>query len=939
MEFVSVEFAEGPLGVTLGLDDDGTISVNGIQEGTQASSLDIAVNDELHSIHNGSLKDSRQVRFTRESWKVLIEELKSLPRPLQLTFRRAHDLNAIADETLGMEVKEEGLLAQAENEGDLQQTDGDDEEIISFKEQISTPSVTSDSSNSPKKTPPPKPSKPIIESTKSPQKAIVLLDDLLDSMVVQRKKDSFLSKAAESLVGSNHSFLAPSEFVVNGVLQTPRSLVGGSSCKLVKDGEVNVSVPSTLWESTSKRHLFLFEDRLLISSTKCKKTANKHSILNVIELNTSKIYDHASLNELKFELRTPHGVLEVLVSSAEEREAWVMSIFQSLCSCVSAPGQQALGWRHQYMLGTLHSFIIARDEEKLKELLSAMMEKNDPSLLQSAVNALDIDGMSPLHYACALRLRSIIKLLISVGADPLIGDAQGLSSIHWSALQLDEVTLSYLCSSRSIANIDILDNAGRTPLFLACVEGKGVNGRTDPASLSRCLTCLLALGADPNYGQINGNNAVQYLAGSWQHIPLEVLVKGGGDINNVENDDGYNALHYAAAALPIKRALGEGVRRLSHHAGKVCGGKEDDNEDVEVNEKADDSSKEEATKNQARAKTTSTSTDTRDFHLSFDLAEIDDGFEEPIASQGVDTILSLVKGGAYLNCLTRSGLSSLQLLSQSRSIWDEEFEEAVSVLLKHGARLDSSMIELHQELNSACSSFEVDDLIGKWSELGILDGDDLRLRLSSIDSTGGSLSPVHFETSPASNNSNGGEHTTSPASIGSNPSTKECQLCGFVYTLFTRRHTCRICEVGCCDECSKKRIIVNYKETRACDGCYNKTIFKTWHSEHEDRERAAIKVISTTTGANNIFRQNNDIAPETKRKLLFGTPTEDAGREGRGDAVADTANTLREVGQALNERGERLERLDEKSQELSNAAAGFADMARLLNKQQKSSWW
>ena len=26
MEFVSVEFAEGPLGVTLGLDDDGTIA-------------------------------------------------------------------------------------------------------------------------------------------------------------------------------------------------------------------------------------------------------------------------------------------------------------------------------------------------------------------------------------------------------------------------------------------------------------------------------------------------------------------------------------------------------------------------------------------------------------------------------------------------------------------------------------------------------------------------------------------------------------------------------------------------------------------------------------------------------------------------------------------------------------------------------------------------
>ena len=101
-KFVSVEFAEeGPLGVTYtwGHETDGAITVKSIHEGEQASSLDIAVDDELHSIHNGSLKDSREVGvcLTEESFYMVIEELK--PRPLQLTFRRVRYQNEYEIET------------------------------------------------------------------------------------------------------------------------------------------------------------------------------------------------------------------------------------------------------------------------------------------------------------------------------------------------------------------------------------------------------------------------------------------------------------------------------------------------------------------------------------------------------------------------------------------------------------------------------------------------------------------------------------------------------------------------------------------------------------------------------------------------------------------------------------------------------------------------
>ena len=37
---------------------------------------------------------------------------------------------------------------------------------------------------------------------------------------------------------------------------------------------------------------------------------------------------------------------------------------------------------------------------------------------------------------------------------------------------------------------------------------------------------------------------------------------------------------------------------------------------------------------------------------------------------------------------------------------------------------------------------------------------------------------------------------------------KMCALCDFKFTLFKRQHHCRLCDAVCCDECSKKKAIV-----------------------------------------------------------------------------------------------------------------------------------
>ena len=51
------------------------------------------------------------------------------------------------------------------------------------------------------------------------------------------------------------------------------------------------------------------------------------------------------------------------------------------------------------------------------------------------------------------------------------------------------------------------------------------------------------------------------------------------------------------------------------------------------------------------------------------------------------------------------------------------------------------------------------------------------------------------------------------ASLNITPShdnkTIPCTLCGATFTLFKRQHHCRLCDSLCCDDCSKKRIVIS----------------------------------------------------------------------------------------------------------------------------------
>ena len=43
---------------------------------------------------------------------------------------------------------------------------------------------------------------------------------------------------------------------------------------------------------------------------------------------------------------------------------------------------------------------------------------------------------------------------------------------------------------------------------------------------------------------------------------------------------------------------------------------------------------------------------------------------------------------------------------------------------------------------------------------------------------------------------------------------KVCWLCEFKFTLFKRQHHCRMCDCVCCDECSRKKALVDEAQVK-----------------------------------------------------------------------------------------------------------------------------
>ena len=194
-------------------------------------------------------------------------------------------------------------------------------------------------------------------------------------------------------------------------------------------------------------------------------------------------------------------------------------------------------WKHQVILGTPHSYVVSGNDQMLKESLTVALAyqglRNDrePSKIDSfIIDAKDDSGKTALHYACTRRKVTTVRLLVEAGADCSIAQkVDDLTPCHICAKGLDEKVLSIVLSASHPTRPDpnAIDSHGRTPMYLAAVEGSGVDGRSNSEALDLCLSALEAWGGQFTVDSSKGTellHPVHVVSAQWKTDELRVIL-------------------------------------------------------------------------------------------------------------------------------------------------------------------------------------------------------------------------------------------------------------------------------------------------------------------------------------------------------------------------------------------------------------------------------
>jgi len=393
-----------------------------------------------------------------------------------------------------------------------------------------------------------------------------------------------------------------------------------------------------------------------------------------------------------------------------------------------------------------------------------------------------------------------------------------------------------------------------------------------------CVSCLLAHQPNVNLYDKAGFALTHYLSASWQYDTLDLLLGAGAHVNCRCNSFDMTALHLAAAAAPIKRAVGAGAR-ISHKVVRVSS---------------------------------------------------DSGGASPVEHinrpYGVATLRTLLKYGAKPNARDSQGRTALQILAENMSEerWPaEELVDAVALLVSFGARFDDSSASVMNLKNKLNMHGSVEAVVEKWGSLPVISGDNLGLGINcfiAIDLSEDEVDPI-----PP------GEELLDKHRYWSEPADR-CNLCGIHFTLFRRQHHCRLCNALCCDECSRKRTVIDGNQVRTCDCCFNRAMSKLDAKNKEEMLSRLIVVptSSATAGADKIKLFGNAVVEAEQTSSTVKKPSA---------AMSKTMNAMGETHNKLLERGEKLSKAAIKSEELSNQANDFAMLAKQLADQQKASRW
>mmetsp|Transcript_4322 Transcript_4322/g.12384 ORF Transcript_4322/g.12384 Transcript_4322/m.12384 type:complete len:1102 (-) Transcript_4322:280-3585(-) len=662
-----------------------------------------------------------------------------------------------------------------------------------------------------------------------------------------------------------------------------------------------------------------------------------------------------------------------------------------------------MSWKHQIILGTLHSYVIAGDIDRLRAAVSATIsqqkKKAESSKLTKEefeslnyvdpkiIDAVDEQGRTPLHYACSSRNSKTVAVLVRAGADVNLKiEATQSSPVHLSASHLDFISLETLLSASKRPNV--LDNSNRTPMYLAATEGRSVGNSRDAAALDKCLTVLKASGGTFFFGRSSDHkHPVSKLAYEWQFNELAIVLKHVAFRYplRVANQNDKSLVGISVSAMyqyPVHQVV-IALRKMVQHAAMT-----------------------QTISGNASAKIDSiTGTFTTLFKCGFEPNERIEGlpstyldYEELVAHVGfsplqivVATALDIEKSGDDIDAnlrgilmgivgsaaevLVKFGARPLDVPPIARPVGREKFPSSLSAKFKAGEMFDVDRPKLKMTTMK-----QMEEVLGG----SLAEAQSVWIACKSTESCGTVI--IHQDNkSPI-------EDSQAPG--GSDE--KSCYICWKAFgTLMNRKHRCRVTWRHICDECSSKRVSENGTECRVTDGQFtlaqnDLTMIQSAKMEQAKRTEqqrqqtqqqqqqqqhkqgphamtaAAKNMFATASNSMRSMSSTGTTSTSTEDKLkkleeneaaqrdtLFGDVMQNMTKAVFGDDnVTDQTNVVNEevgglasrLGQtrdALNQRGEKLNTLAEKSDRLVSASEDFASMAKELNRktQNQGLFW
>jgi len=596
-------------------------------------------------------------------------------------------------------------------------------------------------------------------------------------------------------------------------------------------------------------------------------------------------------------------------------------------------GEVDVTLKHQLILGTLHSYVISGSQSLLDQAIRAAAPtgKRVPS---HVIDCTDESGRTALHYACARRNAAAVSALIGAGCDATICLNGAATPCHLSAAMLDAKSLSTILSATFPRRPDpnALDDHGRTPMYVAIVEGCKVDKYCD-AALGRCLQALEAWD-----GQI-------LVKGTASRLPHPVVL--------LASEWRCGCIAAVLGHVPFRYPLpvpGISVGALYHypiHTAIVS----------------------------LRQKILSITPGDKTFRISDPEKQnlirtlsifLEHGFEPneriegSLQSLNDDENLSQFFGFSPIQILAAAALDLVRLKSTKIGTGVEDnvanvIAACVDRLLRSGARLNldppplvrlsrPSPLPLIPDKVGALRNIDRTTLkIESSKDILNIFGGDIRLKPAkkqwtekkTVTSIGKTFIQQDIKKK---------ETSDSEAPGGSDE--KSCAICWASFGLIVlRKHRCRVTQRYVCEDCSTKRIGEGKEEHRLSDGQFLLAQADEVKQRDEKMKDQAEQVRERQAQLldRQMKRQARKEEENAKKDSIFGGMMEQFGfgeeEDNEMDNVNSLQNTLGQTRDALNERGDKLNSLSDKTEKLMESSNEFERMARELERSQKGGFF